>query len=423
MSEYKHLRPLAFIQSGLFLLLLILLLAFGKGPNLFYGVLSFLLLIGYQLFADFKYTTERINAAGLMGLHVAIYLLLCTLVVWATTGEEESPFWIVYYLPIVVGAASLRLWGTLCTCAAALTMFISQLPPSMYLDPHRRVEELPELVGFGMMMILVGVLVQTFAQQNRRQLALKEELNQRLLHNQEVLKESLQRLEAAEESLRRKERLASLGEMSAGIAHEIRNPLGIISSSAQLLDRQVDDADARQLLDIIQEESARLNSLITEFLTFGRQLEPQRRPCDLATLILRGLDYLRGSAEQKGVSLTFDRQCEQCEAEVDADMLQQVLLNLLLNALDATPAGGEIRVTLQPAPGRLEISVSDTGRGIAPELIDRIFNPFFTTKAEGTGLGLANAFKIMQSHDGDLTVVSTPGQGSRFTLTLPAETV
>ncbi len=366
-------------------------------------------------------TTARLASSNFTIIYIVIYLLLCTLVVWTTRGDEESPYWIVYFLPIVIAASNLTFKATLTTCGAALLMFISHLPPRMYLGQKERVEEFPELFGFGLMFFMVGLLVYTFAHQYRQQLDLKQQLNERLLENQQNLKDSLGRLEVAEASLQTKERLASLGEMSAGIAHEIRNPLGIISSSAQLLEGEIANVDARQLLDIIQEESTRLNGLITDFLIFGRQLEPQRQSCDLATLVMRNLDHLQSTAEQKGVRLQFERYCESCEAFVDADMIQQVLLNLLLNALDATPTEGEIVVTVQRTDDHLKVLVQDNGCGIQPADQDRIFDPFFTTKSHGTGLGLANAYKILESHDGTLTVQSTPGEGSTFTVSLPVE--
>ena len=423
MEEAAHSRIFSFIQSGLFLLLLLLLLAFNKGPTLLYGSLSLVLLIAYHLIIDYRYTTSRLVSSGLINAYVAVYLLLCALVVWCTKvpGQDESHFWIVYFLPITIAAAHLRLRGTLVTCTVAMALFIAHLPPHMYLDPRERVEELPELIGFGIMFFLVGILVQTFARQNRYQLELKQQLNDKLLENQQHLRDSLERLQTAEESLRTKERLASLGEMSAGIAHEIRNPLGIISSSAQLLDREVANAGARQLLEIIQEESTRLNGLITEFLTFGRQLEPQRQPSDLAALIERVLDSLQNAAKQKGVALDFARECSSCTASVDADMIQQVLLNLLLNALEATGPGGRVHVVLQESPESLDIVVSDSGTGIHAENLAKVFDPFFTTKSEGTGLGLANAYKIMESHGGSLRVLSQVGQGSTFTASFPLE--
>jgi two-component system sensor histidine kinase HydH len=421
MEDTNRFHTLALIQSGFFLLLFILLLFFGKGLILIYGGCSFALLIGLHLFVDYRMSTARLTTSGFTGAYIVVYLLLCTLVVWTTRGNDESPYWIVYFLPIIIAASNLSLKATLTTCFAALLLFISHLPPRMYLGHEERVKEFPELFGFGVMFFMVGVLVHTFAHQYRRQLDLKQQLNEKLLENQQNLKDSLERLEVAESSLRTRERLASLGEMSAGIAHEIRNPLGIISSSAQLLENEVANMDARQLLDIIQEESARLNSLITDFLIFGRQLEPQRQSCDVVTLVTHNLEHLRRTAEQKEVTLHFENQCECCDVFVDPDMMQQVLFNLILNALDATSAGGDIVVTVQKADEQVEILVQDNGCGIKPSDMGKVFDPFFTTKSHGTGLGLANTYKILESHEGTLTVESMLGKGSTFKASLPAE--
>lgn len=419
MVGINRFRSLTLIQSGFFLLLIILLLLFGEGTSLIYGSCAFALLIGFHLFVDYRMPTSRPTSSGFTTAYIVVYLLLCTLVVWTTRGNDESPYWIVFFLPIIIAASNLSLKATLTTCGATLLMFVSHLPPRMYLGHKERVEEFPELFGFIIMFFMVGILVYTFASQHRRQLDLKQQLNERLLENQQSLKNSLELLEVAESSLRTKERLASLGELSAGIAHEIRNPLGIISSSAQLLEGEIASMDARQLLDIIQEESARLNGLITDFLIFGRQLEPQRQNCDLATLVMRNLEHLRGTADLKGIGLRFERRCKECEAFVDTDMMQQVLLNLLLNALDATPAQGEVVVTVQRSNDHLELSVQDNGCGIQPADQEKVFDPFFTTKSHGTGLGLANAYKIVENHDGTLTVQSAPGVGSTFKVSLP----
>lgn len=421
MGRTRRIEPLTLVQTALLLLLLVLLLVFGSGATFKLGLLTLSLLIIYHAVIDFRLRGQQNVPPVIISYYVSIYLILCTLVVFTIRGDEESPMWLVFFLPIVIAASNLNLRATLVTCSTAILLFIVHLPSDMYLDPMKRREELPELVGFGVMYFLVGILVHSFAAENRQQLVMQRQLNEMLLENQRSLKDSLERLKEAEENLRTKERLASLGEMSAGIAHEIRNPLGIISSSAQLLDQNIKDNDARQLLDIIQEESTRLNSLITEFLTFGRQLEPQRQPCDLSLLVHRTLDTLQQVAEQQGVAILLDRHCEDCSASVDADMVQQVLLNLLLNALDATSSGGQIKITLARDETWCKIIVADTGCGIAPDSLNKVFDPFFTTKSGGTGLGLANAFKIVESHHGTLKVTSTEGEGSTFSMMLPVE--
>ncbi len=422
MTDVRPFRPLTLAQSGTLVLLLVLLFLFARGPFLVYGGLSFALLAGYHLLTDHRYGAEQIRSLGLLIPHIAIYLLICTIVIWATTGDEESPYWVIYTLPIAVAASSLPLSGTLATCAAASILFLSQVPSAMYLDPAERAKEIPELAMFCLTFFIVGALIQTFSDQIRRQLQDQKSLNQKLMTNQQALQDSLHRLDAAEESLRRKERLAALGEMSAGLAHEIRNPLGIVSSSAQLLEKKTagSSPEALQLLSIIQEETTRLNGLVGDFLTFGRPARPERRPADLKTVVLRALDHVQGVAEQQGVAVEA-MDLPSLDASVDVDMLRQVLLNLLLNALDATPAGGRIEVRLYRQDAGACIEVSDTGRGIPAAVRASVFDPFVTTKAQGTGLGLANAYRIVESHGGELSLVETSERGTVFRVLLPLE--
>jgi signal transduction histidine kinase len=418
----QRLRPISLVQSGTLVLLLTLLLVFAKGPNLFYGGLSLALLALYHFLTDHWHTSLEIKAAGLLFWHLLIYLLLCTLVIWATTTvEEESLYWIVYLLPIAVAATNLGLFQTLLTCAAASLLYTALFPRPFFLNPELRAEEIPELVVFCLTFFLIGTLVQSFSEQRRLQTEDAEKLNRQLLDQQATLKESLQRLEAAEENLRRKERLAALGEISAGLAHEIRNPLGIISSSVQLLsqEEQFSASSGSDLLDIIQEETVRLNGLVTDFLLFGRPGQPNLRECDLGQIVERAVDHVRGMAEQKKAAIAARVPEQPLLAPVDPDMLRQVLLNLLLNAIDAVPPQGEIRVVLDLGAKGPTIDVHNTGPAIPEEFQSRIFDPFFTTKDKGSGLGLANAYKIIESHGGELTVASSPGQGTSFVISLP----
>ncbi len=393
----SRLATMTLVQGSLFLLLFILLFIFDHEGSFWAAALFFVILIGWHF-----YSAARITALNqrrkFRYLYIGIYLFLCTVMVWLTRGQEESPLWIVYFLPIILAASILTLRQTLGVCGAALVLFISHLPAAMFVNENLRAEVLPELLGFGIMFFLVGTLVQDFAQRHRRQLV---------------------QLELAEKNLREKERLASLGELAAGIAHEIRNPLGIISSSAQMLEVQnISDQD-HQLLDIIQEEAIRLNGLITDFLFFGRRLEPQRELCDLAGLLSRQVESLQLAAEQRGVTLILNVKEPDCLVDIDTGMFQQVVLNLLLNALDATGQTGRVEVTLALDQNLIVLTVRDNGCGIATEDIGRIFDPFFTTKGHGTGLGLANSYKIIHSHGGDIKVISEPGVGTTMTVLLP----
>jgi signal transduction histidine kinase len=267
------------------------------------------------------------------------------------------------------------------------------------------------------------LLVQSFSDIHRRQLQAQKDLNEQLLANQAALQESLARLGEAEESLRRKERLAALGELSAGIAHEIRNPLGIIASSAQLIEKKLGNtpADVGQLLDIIQEESTRINGLVTDFISFGRPDNPVLRPCDLQAFLQRAAEHVEGLAQPRDVAVHIEPEGVPLTIRFDADMMQQVVLNLLLNALAAVAPGGRIRLRAYRQGERICFDVEDNGCGVPVENQEKIFDPFFTTSDKGTGLGLANAFRIVEAHGGDLRMRSEPGQGSVFTVCLPAE--
>nr|WP_320114576.1 ATP-binding protein [uncultured Desulfuromonas sp.] len=415
---------LLIIKNGLLLCLFALLLAYFKGPSLLYGSLSFILIATYHLATDQRFTAEQLADSGLMTLHLAIYLLLCTLLIWATTGDEESHYWIIYFLPIVVAGTNLTLLHTLGTCLFSSLFYLVLIPSAIWENPVELADDLPEFLISCVTFFIVGILIHGFAEQNRRQLIQQKHLNDLLLDNRNALQSSLLKLEAAEETLRRKDRLAALGEMAAGLAHEIRNPLGIIASSAQLLQSQLKNAGTGQedLLDVIREESTRLNDLVTTFLRFGRPGEPQLKSQQLETLIQKTVEQLRPIAEQHQVALNFTSDYPTTTVLVDADMIQQLLLNLLLNAIEACPQQGEVTVEALRKEDQAHIDITDSGCGISQDVLPNIFNPFFTTKDNGTGLGLATAHNIAQSHGGDIHVTSRPGRGSRFRVTLPLET-
>lgn len=422
MLSHQRFRSVSMAQNGTLIFLLVLLFMFARGPDRLYGGFALGLLTTYHVLVSYCYSLQQIQRAGLMAAHLGVYLLLCSLVIWATTEvDEESLYWIVYLLPITVAATHLSLTRTLAVCGLAASLYAALFPRLFYIDSRLRGEELPELFILCNMFFVIGVLVQTFSEQQRRTLATQEKLNQRLLHQQKSLRESLGKLNRAEESLRRRDRLAALGQMSAGIAHEIRNPLGIISSSVQLLSRKLrpDAGDTRRLLNIVQEETDRLNGLINDFLAFGRPAQPSRQPLDMRSLVARSVDDCRALATRQRIDLQLELPDDPMVVPVDADMLRQVLLNLLLNALEATPAAGRIRTRLTRSTGRVRIEVHNSGSFIPPENRSRIFDPFFTTKDKGTGLGLANAHQMVDAHGGTLRVISTPEGGTSFVVLLP----
>ncbi len=238
-----------------------------------------------------------------------------------------------------------------------------------------------------------------------------------------VIFQDLTQLRIMEERLDRSERLADLGQLSAGLAHELRNPLASMMGSVELLRSAGLRDDDRRLLDIVLREGGRLGQLVTEFLAFARPGTLRREPVDLAVLVAQTLEAFSNDPAAAGV--TLERALSPAPVRGDPDQLRQVLWNLLINAAQALAApgraGGTIRVGCGPVrDGGADLTVADDGPGIDPADRARLFTPFFTTKPAGTGLGLATVHRIVDAHGGALSVDSAPGQGARFTVHLPA---
>lgn len=231
-------------------------------------------------------------------------------------------------------------------------------------------------------------------------------------------------VEERERDLVRSERLATVGKMAAMITHEIRNPLSSIGLNAELLEDELDPAgdEARSLCRAITHEVDRLSAITDEYLGFARLPQPKLAPEELSPIIENLVEFERAKLKSRGIEVILDLDRDLPVVEVDDAQLRQALLNLLTNAGDAVAAvgGGEIEVTTALAPGGgVEIRVADTGMGIDGEALPKLFEPFFSTKEGGTGLGLALTHQIIRDHGGTITVDSAPGQGARFTITLP----
>ena len=224
-----------------------------------------------------------------------------------------------------------------------------------------------------------------------------------------------------EAQLRRRDRLHALGEVAMGLAHEIRNPLGIIKTATQLLHRRADlgDNDKRHL-EYVVSEVTRINDLITEFLDFAKPSAPVRCVQPARPLVEDILGFCKPELESHRVEARIDDQAPGATLYADARQLKQACLNLIINAIDAMPDGGHLTVGIAQEDDYTVISITDTGEGIAPDMMERIFTPFVTTKASGTGLGLAKVFSIMDSHDGRIECVSDKGAGATFNLYIPA---
>jgi signal transduction histidine kinase len=230
------------------------------------------------------------------------------------------------------------------------------------------------------------------------------------------------RLEAAQLQLIQSEKLASIGQLTAGIVHDVKNPFAVIMGMAEVLgeDEHLDD-ETRHGLKVIRESAVKGNNIVSDLLKFARQSKPEVRPEDLRETIesaMRMTAYLT-----RRYNTTIDLPKVPVVVQYDAQQVEQVLINMLHNAVQAMPDGGSLRVALKRADGFAEVSVSDSGQGIAPENLKRIFDPFFTTKAEGdgTGLGLSVSYGIIANHRGRILVDSAMGAGTTFTIQLPLD--
>ncbi len=256
----------------------------------------------------------------------------------------------------------------------------------------------------------IGALGQAFNLMTSR---LKEHLAETARAHQEVLE--------AERRLAQSEKLAAVGQLAAGLAHEINNPLNIISGFAEvLLEKAPPEDPARGPLMEIGREAGRCQRLIRDLLHFAKPRASERGPCDVGVLLGETLALVKPQARSRGIEVLFEAAPGVPEIEADRDQLKQVFLNLALNACQAMPSGGLLAFRVRPADRGIEVSVADTGSGIAPEHMKDLFNPFFTTREDGTGLGLATSYATVERHGGRIEVSSEKGRGTVFRVLLPS---
>jgi signal transduction histidine kinase len=227
-----------------------------------------------------------------------------------------------------------------------------------------------------------------------------------------------------EEQLHQSERLAALGEMIAGVSHEIRNPLGIIRSTAELLDSRMQDDKQKRFSSIIVEESTRLNNILTEFLDFARPQALRPAKCRIEDILDRNLSVMEAECQRLSIKVEKCYQTGDYCLEADEDLLYRAFVNIFANSLQAMPQGGNLTIRTSIVNGRddaslVEIQVQDTGTGIPKEVMKKIFNPFFTTREKGSGLGLAIVQTIVDNHSGEIEIISLQGCGSTMLIRLP----
>ncbi len=354
------------------------------------------------------------------GRYYVVFLKLgLAALVLGHSGNINSSYYLIFFVPVVTAAMYFGPIATLLWTALASAVYLSFLIPALKvyeLTPGAASELALRILFF----FLAAPLVNRFVMENRRQAERYRELAERLA-------ETNRQLALAQAEARRSERLAALGQLSAGLAHEIRNPLAIIKGSAESLGRRLPatDALAIELAGYISSEVNKLNALVTRFLDFARPLELDLHRQEIIPLVEHALKAVhdRWPEAKVEVSCQFDPAVPLIP--VDADLMEQVLTNLALNAYEAMgEQGGKLSVRVLPGPSHgatgVEIVFEDTGPGIPGASREQIFNPFFTTKKTGVGLGLSIVSKIVDEHRGWIRVESDEGRGARFRIFLPA---
>jgi two-component system, NtrC family, sensor histidine kinase HydH len=342
------------------------------------------------------------------------------------TGDTgiNSSYYPIFYVPIVTAAEYFGPWGTLLWTAFASAAYCSYLYPA--LQEYEITQE-----GYGLLAIrilfffLAAMVVNRFVVENRRQIKRYQELA-------ETLAETNRRLEQAQEQARRSERLAALGQMSAGLAHEIRNPLGVIKGSAEMLQQKLTESNplATELAGYISSETNRLSALVTRFLDFARPLHAELIPQEITAVLERALQAVSMARMEESKLVQVERQYEPNLPLVPLDegLCEQAFVNLIQNAYDAMGSGGgtlRLRTARANAADRdgVEVGIEDSGPGIPDELREQIFNPFVTTKKTGVGLGLSIVSRIIDGHHGTIRVVSggegKDHRGGRFAIFFP----
>jgi signal transduction histidine kinase len=233
----------------------------------------------------------------------------------------------------------------------------------------------------------------------------------------------IEAVQALEAQVRRSERLASLGNLAAGVAHEVRNPLNALGLASQRLQKEFtprqDKEEYDRFIALMRGEITRIDGIVDRFLSLARPAKPVLKPLEASVFIQEVAGLLKAEAEQKGVELKVDVPEEPCSVNADAQQLKQATMNILLNAIQATPAGGSVSLSCHKKGRQLRILIADTGPGIAEELKERVFDPYYTTREGGLGLGLYIAQSIIQEHGGRIELADAPGRGTVFTLVLP----
>lgn len=360
----------------------------------------------------------ELNRRNIVRLLILLLLVGGITAVHYSTGTEHSHthniYRRLYYLPIVLGGIWFCLRGGVGVAVLVSILYAPHVLLQWGNQPSIHEEQYLEILLYNTIGFLTGFLSSREYQQRVK----AENAANRLADSYAKLKEQTDQIFEIEDQLRRADRLTALGELSAGMAHEIRNPLGSIRGTAEILQDAFSPEDSyAEFSRILVSEVDRLNKVLEDFLSFARPEESEQGDFLPTQVLHEVLQLVRLQAEKKQIYIDWDEK-ELPLAAGDGSQFKQVFLNLILNAIQVLPIGGHLSIEHRIAADNIDLIFSDNGPGIPEEDLDKIFNPFFTTKKEGTGLGLAITYRIVQHHCGRISVENQPDGGARFTLSL-----
>jgi two-component system, NtrC family, sensor histidine kinase HydH len=309
----------------------------------------------------------------------------------------------LYYIPIILAAFWFGTRGGLIASIAAAALFLPHL--IFQWNVHALHGHFSQYIEMGMF-VVIGVVTGALADLEKKQ-----------RHRAE---KAYDQLEKSFEKAREAARLAAIGQLSAGIAHEVRNPLAGIKGAVEIVTSDIDEANPKhRFVGIINKEIARLESLVTEFLRFARPPKPELAPDNINRIVSSVLELSRKHLSEGQVKTEINLEEDTPSALMDTNQVKQVALNLLLNAVQAMPVGGTIKIHTYARNNTVHLELSDTGKGIPEGGEEDIFAPFFTTRPGGTGLGLAVSRRIIRGHGGEITVHNAADGGATFIVKLP----
>lgn len=375
------------------------------------------ILFALAIYQVVEYKVPVLNTARGIVVSILVKLGLGYLLI-GYTGGVASSYYLILLIPILSAATALGAVGVFLFTLLACGSYLSFLLP-VFFDWERLTIDPDQVYELGLRLAFlsaVGYLTYRLAESTRVEARKHQQAAGQLAAANRNLRD-------AEAAVRRSERLAALGQLTAGLAHELRNPLGTMRASAEMLVKNVggENEVARELAGFISTEVDRTNALVTRFLEFARPFHLRLAPADLADVIDRAVAQLERHHPPLDVTVYKNYSPDIAPFPFDAELIERVIYNLLVNAAQASAAGGAITVKTRQVDTSVEMSVIDRGSGIDVKDLESIFNPFYTTKPDGVGLGLAIVSKIVDEHGGKIVVESEPGRGSIFRVFLPLQ--